>query len=185
MQLHLESDEYLIGRSHLILKQGSYIKKYYPMNQTDFGTGLQARDGNHTWWIKHVMESTQYMKLVHPDLYVSEHEDANFYCVTQNFIESNDTLLYGYRHNIRCYLDIINTLGYDYAKRDMQWYNLLYRKQDDKPFCIDWDAYQVLQSEEDAYQYYKSELVSDKWFENYQMSYDDALDIFNEEWDHV
>lgn len=185
MILQLDSDEMLIGRSHLILKHGNYIKKYYPRSHIDTDNGFNSQVEKDTWWLNHVKESTKFMKLVHPDLYVSEEQDDNFYCVTQNFIDNNDARGYGYRHNIRCYLNIINTLGYDYAKRDMQWYNLLYRKQDDKPFCIDWDAYQVLQSEEEAYHYYKSELTSDKWFEQYPMSYHYATEIFNKEWNRV
>lgn len=179
MHLILEEDEKLIGRSHIILKQGNFIKKYYPMSQVITALGGDPQ------FVKGVKKTTPFMKLVHPDLYVSEETTDDFYCVTQNFIEHKPGKEFGYAHNIRCYLNIIYKLGYDYAKRDMQWYNLLYRKSDDKPFCIDWDAYQILNSEEEAYNYYKSELMSSKWFEQYDMSYSHALEIFNKEWNNV
>ena len=173
MRLELNHNEQLIGRSHLILKSGSYIKKYYPLDQTEMFD---------TWWLNHVKQTTKLFKIVHPDLYVSETTDNNFYCVTQNYIEHNESKDYSYQLNISNYLSIINDLGFDYAKRDMQWYNLIYRKEDEKPFCIDWDAHEVLYSEEHAYEYYKSELINDTWKSLFNISDEDAESTFNTLW---
>ena len=179
MYLILDSDEKLIGRSHIILKQGNFIKKYYPMCH------VITAEGGDTHFVKNVKQSTSFMKLVHPDLFVSEETTNDFYCVTQNFIEHKPCKDFGYTHNIRCYLKLIEKLGYDYSKRDLQYYNLLYRKSDDKPFCIDWDAYVTFKNEETAYKHYKTELVSYKWQRYYNTSEEDLNIIFEREWNNV
>lgn len=177
MRLELEQNEQLIGRSHLIIKSDSYIKKFYPTVHN----GLFD-----LCWLNQVKSTTRLFKLVHPDLFVSEEEDENFYCVTQNFIEHNECTIYGYEHNVHNYLtNLIDALGYDYTKRDLQWYNLIYRKHDDKPFCIDWDAYEELRSEEEAYKYYKSELTGSKWQWRHNISQEDAESTFNKLWKKV
>lgn len=177
MFMKLEQDEELIGRSHLIIKKGEYIKKFYPTVHNELFD---------TWWLNHVKDTTKLFKLVHPDLFVSEEEDENFYCVTQHFIENTNCTIYGYEHNVHSYLtNLINVLGYDYTKRDLQWYNLFYRKSDDKPFCIDWDAHEELRSEQEAYNYYKSELTGSKWQWRYNMSREDAESTFDKLWKKV
>ena len=182
MILYLEEDEQLIGRSHLILKKGNHIKKYYP---NFFVLAAEGDVNRFNFYRNHIKKSTYFMKLVHPDLYVSDETESNFYCVTQNYIDSNDADKYGYVDNINAYLNIINTLGYNYAKRDMQYYNLLYRKVDNKPFCIDWDAHIELKSEEHAYDFYKEELTSPKWQQKYDISKLDMDNIFDREWKNV
>ena len=182
MILQLEEGEQLIGRSHLILKKGNYIKKYYP---NFFVLAAKGDVNRHNFYINHIEKSTYFMKIVHPDLYVSDETDNNFYCVTQNYIDHNDAEKYGYVDNINVYLNIVNTLGYDYAKRDMQCYNILYRKSDDKPFCIDWDSHIELKSKQHAYHYYKEELTSPKWQEAYDISILEMKDIFDREWKNV
>ena len=179
MQLILDNDEKLIGRSHIILRQKNYIKKYYPIDHVTVATG-----GDSTL-LKNIKRANWLMKIVHPDLYVKEEVDNNFYCVTQNFIEHKPCNKFGYTHNIKSYLQLVDKLGYDYSKRDLQYYNLLYRKSDDKPFCIDWDSMKILYSEEDAYNYYMDELVSLKWLSFYNISREDALNVFNKEWNNV
>jgi len=179
MYLILEDDEKLIGRSHVILKQGKFIKKYYPMSH------VVTAEGGDPYFLTHVKKATSFMKLVHPDLYVSEETTDDFYCVTQNFIEHKPCKDFGYTHNIRCYLKLIEKLGYDYSKRDLQVYNLLYRNEDDKPFCIDWDAFISFENEEDAYNHYKSELVSNKWQFYYNTPAEDLNIIFEREWKNV
>ena len=62
---------------------------------------------------------------------------------------------------------------------------LLYRKSDDKPFCIDWDAYATFKDEETAYKHYKTELVSYKWQRYYNTSAEDLSAIFEREWNNV
>jgi hypothetical protein len=179
MYLILDHDEKLIGRSHIILKQGKFIKKYYPMCH------VETAEGGDIHFVESVKKTTSLMKLVHPDLYVGEETTDDFYCVTQNFIDYNPCKNFGYTHNIRCYLKLIEKLGYDYSKRDLQYYNLLYRKSDDKPFCIDWDAYATFKDEETAYKHYKTELVSYKWQRYYNTSAEDLSVIFEREWNNV
>ena len=78
MILQLEEDEQLIGRSHLILKKGNYIKKYYP---NFFVLAAKGDVNRYNFYINHIKKSTYFMKIVHPDLYVSDETDNNFYCV--------------------------------------------------------------------------------------------------------
>lgn len=177
MKLILDNDELLLGRSHLTLKKNNYIKKYYPTCQVEPGTAL-FRD-NH----ERIKFATGLMKVAHPELYVGEEETYNFYCVTQNYIDYILSVEYSYSHNVKSYLQLLEKLGYEYSKRDMQHYNLIYRKRDQKPFCIDWEDYVTLSSIEDAYNWYKNELTGLKWLDQYNITKQEATDIFEKEWE--
>lgn len=120
------------------------------------------------------------------ELFVSYKQTPMFNEVVLNYIDSTSSLEKSYRDNVKVYLNLINVFGFSYSKGDLNHYNLLYRKSDDKPFIIDWDHYIDLEgSEENAYKFYKEELTNRKWRAVYSMSMDQVESIFNEEWNDI
>jgi len=170
MKLILEGGENLLGRSHLIINRNYlYVEKHYFTK--DF--------------IEDVKFATRLMKMAQPELFVSEESRDNCYVVTQQYIDHKPVNLKGYSENISNYLTLIDSLGYDWSKRDLQHYNIIYQTSDNKPYLIDWDDYVTLGSKQDAYDWYKSELTGLKWLDLYNITEQEATSIFEKEWKNV
>lgn len=169
MKVILEKGETLIGRSHLILNKNClYVEKHYLSKE----------------FINDVKFATKLMKLSQEELFVSEDMREDCYVVTQQYIPHVISRK-GYREDISNYLKLIDTLKYDWSKRDLQHYNLIYRSKDDKPFLIDWDDYVTLGSKQKAYNWYKRELTGHKWLKLYDITQQEANNIFDKEWKNV
>jgi hypothetical protein len=171
MKIILEHDEELLGRSHCIIRKGNdYVQKYYYTDQ----------------FLDDVKFATKLMKMAEPALYVSEETVDDYYIVTQNYIEHRPYNDKPYITNIANYLGLVDSLGWDYSKRDLQHYNIIYYNNDEKkPFIIDWDDYVKLGSKEVAYIWYKKELTSLKWQVEHNLTKEDAENIFDKEWQNV
>lgn len=170
MKITLEEGENLLGRSHLIVnKDNLYVEKHYFTK--DF--------------IDDVKFATRLMKISQPELFVLEETREDCYVVTQRYIDHNPVNLKSYSENISNYLTLIESLGYDWSKRDLQHYNIIYQTSDNKPYLIDWDDYVTLGSKQDAYNWYKSELTGLKWLDLYNITEQEATSIFEKEWKNV
>jgi hypothetical protein len=170
LRIILEEGESLLGRSHLVVNRDNlYVEKHYFFQDS----------------IEDVKFATRLMKIAQPDLFVSEETRADCYVVTQRHINHYPVNLKGYHENISNYLTLVESLGYDWSKRDLQHYNIIYQTGSNKPYLIDWDDYITLGSREAAYGWYKSELTGLKWLERYNITLQAANSIFEEEWKNV
>lgn len=171
MIVQFEKNEHLLGRSRAIVKQNNIVKKYY--------------------WGKDHWDSTKrsvnLMKVFYgdEDFFITEKENEYQYEVHIRYIPHIESKFKSYRENIRNYLELVEIFGLVQTKKDLQWYNLIYRRGDDKPFLLDWDDYIKFKSDKHAYEYYKAELTQKDWWSLYKMTQEEAEEIFEDEWEQV
>lgn len=173
MYFILDKDEKVLGKGCIVVLRDNIITKYH------FRSHLADYS---------ILKSVNLLKLydTEKELFVDYKRNNIFNEVVLNYIESTDPLNKTYAENIKVYLKLIDIFGFQYCKGDLTYYNILYRKSDDKPFIIDWDHYVDLNnSEEESYNFYKSELTSYKWQRGYGMNKEQVTEIFEKEWKNV
>ena len=171
MIFHFEDNDRVLGQASLIVSNDKYVRKHF----------FRSDDSA---WYNNIMKAVDMMFLHHGDelLHSVDRSKENMITVCMHYIDHNLSLHRPYAENIENYLKLVDTFGFDRSKRDLQWYNIIYRKEDDEHFLIDWDNFIELKGEEAAYKYYKSQLSSYKWQELYNVSQEDATALFDSLW---
>lgn len=171
MKYSFDDNEVLLGRSRAIVKQGDIVKKYY--------------------WAKDHWDSTKLsvklMKMfyIEKDFFIKEINHKDCYEVHTKYIDHHVASYKGYRKNVQDYLCLVESIGLDICKKDLQWYNLIYSKGDAQPYILDWDDYIKFNTDNEAYNFYKGELTQKDWCVYYNKSQEEINEIFEDEWRKV
>lgn len=171
MIFQFEDGDQVLGQASIIVLNKPYVKKHFFRSSEPL-------------WFDRVIQTIDMMFLHHgDDLFHSlDTSDDRIITLHMHHIDHSLSVDKTYVENISNYLKLVDTFGFEKSKRDLQHYNLIYRKEDDEPFLIDWDSFTEFKNEETAYNYYKSQLCSYKWQELYNMNQDEAEEKFNILW---
>lgn len=170
MKFIFEDGDFVLGQASIIVLNKPYVKKYFFNSSEPF-------------WYGRVKQSIAMMVEHHgDDLFYSLDISNKIITLTMNYIDHKTCDHKSYLENLENYLRLVDTFGFKKSKRDLQHYNLIYRKNDDEPFLIDWDSFTEFENEAAAYEFYKSQLCSYKWKKKYNMNQEEIEQQFNRLW---
>ena len=172
----------LLNKPSIVLKNGNFVDKIYLLNHLP----LEYEKTNITVETKTpvILTATNWFQKHHPDIFVSAHwENADMFVVRSDYL----TLVEKdrkYEEDIATCLKMITTMGFEYVKRDLGWWNIVH--SDRGAYILDWDAVVVLDgSEQSAYETYKHELTNQSWQNRFGINREQAEEKFDSVWNKL
>lgn len=171
----------LLNKPSFVLRNGNFVDKIYLLNHVPEYDRKNITTDQITVVI---LTATKWFQKHHPDLFVSASwENPDTFVVRSHYLTQIEKDR-KYEEDVAICLKMINTMGFQYIKQDLGWWNIIH--SDRGAYMLDWDAVVVLDgSKQSAYQAYKHELTNRDWQNRFDINKEKAEEKFDSVWNKL
>lgn len=171
----------LLNKPSIVIKNGNFVDKIYLLNHVP---EYDKKDITVDETVNVILTATKFFQKHHPDLFVSAGwKNPDMFVVRSHYLTQIEKDR-KYEEDVAICFKMINTMGFQYVKRDLGWWNIIY--SDRGAYVLDWDAVVVLDgSKQSAYETYKHELTNQIWQNRFGINKKQAEEKFDLVWNKL
>ena len=171
----------LLNKPSIVIKNGNFVDKIYLLNHVP---EYDKKDITVDVITPVILTATNWFQKHHPDIFVSANwKNPDMFVVRSDYLAPVEKER-KYEEDIAICLKMITTMGFEYIKQDLGWWNIIH--SDRGVHILDWDAVVVLDgSEQSAYQAYKHKLTNYEWQIRFGINREQAEEKFDSVWNKL